>query len=115
MFGLVYVCIVVVLILLLWCWYSTIEWRRLHFKSSDYVQIDNEDVEDLLEAFGKYLKPTAVMVRGDALFRQYDNMLGRSVILEVRWPNTKFYYVQEHWLDILDEPYNKPEAMKLIQ
>ena len=93
-----------------------IEWLRLHLhRQSTDVLVDEEEALDLIERFGYSLTeqeaPSPFSTNPKPVLVKYTDSFGRTVVHKVRWMEVHYYYVNPHWLAMLDKvwPVNEEE------
>lgn len=94
-----------------------IEWLRLHLhRPSQDVLVDEDDALDLIERFGYTLNmcqtPSPFSTNPTPVLVKYTDSFGRTVVHKVRWMEVHYYYVNQHWLTILEKvwPVNEEES-----
>ena len=90
-------------------------WLKTHcHRNNNDVLVDEEDVLELLESFGWALTtveaPSPFTTNTEAMIVRYVDTLGRVVAIKTRWMDDHYYYMNEHWLDIVDAIYEVNET-----
>lgn len=85
-----------------------IEWLQLHLhRQKQDVLVDEGEALDLIERFGytlhEQMTPSPFSTNPEPVLTKYTDTLGRTVIHKVRWMEVHYYYVNQHWLTMLDK------------
>lgn len=85
-----------------------VEWLRLHLhRQKQDVLVNEGEALDLIERFGYTLHekktPSPFSTNPTPVLTVYTDSLGRTVLHKVRWMEVHYYYVNQHWLTMLDK------------
>lgn len=101
-----------ILVVMLVLFFSTglKQWVEFHLhRKRELVLVDSSDLMDLLAYYGAYIKsedsPSPFTSNSNALVVSYIDVLGRTVAQKVRWMDGHYYYINIHWLDLLEKYY----------
>ncbi len=86
----------------------TVEWLRLHLhRQKQDVLVNEGEALDLIERFGytlhEKMTPSPFSTNPTPVLTVYTDSLGRTVLHKVRWMEVHYYYVNQHWLTMLDK------------